>query len=179
MVTGTAGRPLAGPEPIVRTETAEDHAAIRHVNEAAFGTGEEADLVEALREEGVVLLSAVAIVDDEIVGHVLFSRMSIDTAAGSVDAVALAPVAVIPARQRQGIGGQLIRYGLDGLREAGERIVIVVGHAAYYPRFGFSSERGRPLGNPFPPDAFMALELVPGALDGVRGWVQYPRAFRL
>lgn len=163
----------------MRTETAGDHAGIRRVNEAAFGTSEEADLVEALRTEGVVLLSAIATVGDEIVGHVLFSRMSIDTGGGDVDSVALAPMAVVPAWQRQGIGGRLIRYGLDRLRQDGERIVIVVGHPTYYPRFGFSSERARALGSPFPPDAFMALELRPGALDGVRGWVQYPRAFRL
>jgi putative acetyltransferase len=65
------------------------------------------------------------------------------------------------------------------MREIGERIVIVVGHPTYYPRFGFSSARARALEHPFSPDAFMALELSPGALDGVRGRVQYPRAFGL
>jgi putative acetyltransferase len=170
---------MTGSRPSVRLEGAADYAAIRHVNEAAFGTAEEADLIEALREEGAVLLSVVAVVGDDVVGHVLFSRMSIDTSNGGVNAVALAPMAVVPAWQRQGIGSLLIRYGLERLRQAGERIVIVVGHPTYYPRFGFSSERGRPLLNPFPPDAFMALELVPGALDGVKGCVQYARAFRL
>jgi putative acetyltransferase len=165
--------------PILRSETPADYPAIRQVNEAAFGTSEEADLVDALRLEGVVLLSAVAEVNGRIVGHVLFSRMSIDAAGRVIPAVALAPMAVAPDHQRQGLGSRLIRHGLDVLRDLGERIVIVVGHPTYYPRFGFSSERARPLGNPFPPDAFMALELVPGALDGVRGWVQYARAFRL
>lgn len=152
---------------------------IRQVNEAAFGTAEEADLVEALRREGLVLLSVVAEFEQETVGHILFSRMSIETPTGSVAAVALAPMAVLPRYQRQGIGGALIRYGLDRLRGLGERIVIVVGHAAYYPRFGFSSEQARSLESPFPPDVFMALELSPGALEGVRGRVKYPDAFGL
>jgi putative acetyltransferase len=170
--------PLATPL-IVRDDTPDDYAAIGHVNEAAFGTAEEADLVEALREDGAVLLSAVAVLDDEIVGHVLFSRMSIETATGGLQAVALAPMAVVPAWQRQGIGSRLIRYGLERLRDTGERIVLVVGHPTYYPRFGFSGERGRALEHPFPPDVFMALELAPGALDGVKGRVQYARAFGL
>lgn len=164
---------------IIRAETATDDSMIRQVNEAAFGGAEEADLVEALRTEGVVLLSAVAESDSRIVGHILFSRMSIETPAGTIAAVALAPVAVLPGCQRQGIGGRLIRYGLDALRDAGERIVIVVGHAAYYPRFGFSTARARSLEHPFPPEVFMALELSPGALDRIQGRVRYPRAFGL
>jgi putative acetyltransferase len=163
----------------IRPETPDDRAAIRHVNQAAFGTTEEADLVDALRVDGSVLLSVVAEVDEQIVGHVLFSRMSVETSGGAVSAVALAPVAVLPSSQRQGLGARLIRFGLDRLREMGERIVIVVGHPTYYPRFGFSSERARSLEHPFPADAFMALELAPGALDGVRGRVRYPPPFAL
>jgi putative acetyltransferase len=164
---------------ILRLETAGDRSAIRQVNEAAFGTSEEADLIDALRADGVVLASAVAEIDDQIVAHVLFSRMTVETSAGAVSAAALAPMAVTPAYQRRGIGSRLIGYGLDRMREIGERIVLVVGHPAYYPRFGFSSEHARAIDHPFPPEVFMALELVPGALDGVRGRVQYPRAFGL
>jgi putative acetyltransferase len=164
---------------IIRAETAADHSMIRQVNEAAFGGAEEADLIEALRTEGVVLVSVVAESDRGVVGHILFSRMSIETPTGMVAAVALAPVAVLPPYQRQGIGGKLIRYGLDAMHGLGERIVIVVGHPGYYPRFGFSTERARFLENPFPPDVFMALELTPGALDGIHGRVRYPRAFGL
>jgi len=164
---------------IVRTESASDHSMIRQVNEAAFGSDDEPDLVEALRTEGVVLLSVVAESDGRIVGHILFSRMSIETPTGAVAVVALAPMAVLPQYQRQGIGGKLIRYSLDTLRGLGERAVIVVGHPSYYPRFGFSTERARFLESPFPPDAFMALELTPGALDGIHGRVRYPHAFGL
>jgi putative acetyltransferase len=164
---------------VIRAETATDFSMIRQVNEAAFGCADEANLVEALRTEGVVLLSVVAELDRRIVGHILFSRMSIETSTGVVAAVALAPMAVLPRYQRLGVGGRLIRYGLDTLCGLGERVVIVVGHPGYYPRFGFSTEQARSLENPFPSDVFMALELSPGALERIRGRVRYPHAFGL
>jgi putative acetyltransferase len=164
---------------IVRAESADDYGGIRQVNEAAFGTSEEADLIDALRTGGDVLVSLVAELERRIIGHILFSRMSIDTKTAAIPAVALGPIAVAPLYQRQGVGGRLIERGLRELRSVGERIVIVLGHPTYYPRFGFSSERARSLEHPFPPEAFMALELTPGAVDGVSGRVRYPPAFRL
>jgi len=166
-----------GEQVVVRAERPDDGTAIGVVNQAAFGGEDEARLVEALRTEDLALISLVAEVGDRIVGHVLFSRMAIETAAGTVPAVALAPVAVLPGYQRQGVGGRLIRRGLDLLHDRGERIVIVVGHAAYYPRFGFSADQARALESPFARDVFMALELSPGALEGVIGRVRYPAAF--
>jgi putative acetyltransferase len=163
----------------VRSEYPEDCAAIRHVNQEAFGHREEADLVAALRKEGVVLASFVAEMEKQIVGHILFSRMSIETSGGPTSAVALAPMAVLPEHQRRGIGGKLIRHGLDWLRGEGEQIVIVLGHPEYYPRFGFSTEMARSLTSPFPSEAYMALELSAGALDGVHGKVRYAEAFGL
>jgi len=160
-----------------KTGDADERSAIRSINEAAFGSQEEADLVDRLSTDGVVIVSLVAEVLEEIVGHILFSRMSIETAGGSVSAAALAPMAVLPEHQRRGIGGRLIRHGLNWLRGHGEQIVIVVGHPNYYPRFGFSSEKARSLESPFNQAAFMAMELSPGALDGVRGTVRYPAAF--
>lgn len=167
---------------IVRGENGENTAerpVIRSINEAAFGGPDEADLVDKLRTAGDVLISLVAELKKRIVGHVLFSRMWIETPSGLVSAVALAPMAVLPEHQHRGIGGRLIRYGLDLLRGRGEKIVIVVGHPDYYPRFGFSSEKARSLESPFPAEAFMAMELSPGALDGIRGRVIYPAAFGL
>jgi putative acetyltransferase len=163
----------------IRAETTTDHSMIRQVNEEAFGGAEEADLVESLRTDGDVLLSLVAELDGQIVGHILFSRMSIETAAGAIAAVALAPLAVSPRYQRQGIGGKLIRDGVAALRGLGERLVIVVGHPAYYPRFGFSTAQAGSLESPFPPDAFMALQLSHDAPDRIQGRVKYPRAFGL
>jgi putative acetyltransferase len=115
--------------------------------------------------------------DTRIVGHILFSRMWIKTASDSVPAVALAPLAVLPDYQRKGIGGQLVRHGLELLRGRGEKIVIVVGHPTYYPRFGFSTVKAHWLESPFPRDAFMAMELSTGTLHCLRGAVIYPAAF--
>jgi len=181
---------------LFRPEKPEDERAIHVVNQAAFGRPDEADLVDKLRSEGAVLVSLIAEegvdkaeVDEQdtrrekrVVGHILFSRMSIETGAtgsGPVAAVALAPMAVLPERQRRGIGGKLVQCGLDLLRQRGERIVIVLGHPDYYPSFGFSRDMARFLKSPFPPEAFMALELQTGALDGVRGRVRYADAFGL
>jgi len=164
---------------IIRAEKTEDYQAVRSVNKAAFGRQDEADLVEGLRADGAVLMSMVAESENEIVGHILFSRMSIETANRSVSAVALAPMAVLPEHQRKGIGEGMIRRGLGLLRDRGEQIVIVLGHPDYYPRFGFSCEKAQSLVSPFPHEAYMALELVSGALDGVHGRVRYPSAFGL
>jgi putative acetyltransferase len=105
--------------------------------------------------------------------------MWIKTPSDVVPTVALAPMAVLPQHQRRGIGGRLIRHGLDSLRAQGEKIVIVVGHPTYYPRFGFSSGKTRGLESGFPAEAFMAMELEPGALDGICGRVIYPAAFEI
>lgn len=161
------------------TEDAQERSVVRSINKAAFGRPDEADLIDSLRTEGAVLLSLVAEVERRIVGHILFSRMSIETSSGPVSAAALGPMAVLPDYQRRGIGERLIRHGLDLLRGRDERIVIVLGHPDYYPRFGFSSEKARSLESPFPPHAFMAMELSPGALDGIRGKVRYAAAFGL
>jgi putative acetyltransferase len=103
----------------------------------------------------------------------------VDRYCRSIAAVALAPVAVLPSHQRQGIGGRLIRAGLDRLRERSEDIVIVLGHPDYYGRFGFSAEKARGLESPFPKHAFMAAELRMNALTGICGKVRYPAAFGL
>jgi|SRR5579871_592482 len=157
--------------------TAAERSEIHAVIEAAFGGSDEADLVDQLRPSEYSILSLLAELDGRVIGHILFSRMWIDTSAGRVSAVALAPVAVRPDHQREGIGSLLIERGLDLMRARGEEIAIVVGHPEYYPRFGFSTEKARFLRSPFPGEAFMALELREGALQGIEGSVVYPPAF--
>jgi putative acetyltransferase len=164
---------------LIRIEQPGDREQLRMVNGAAFGRLDEADLIDRLREDGVILLSLVAEVNGQIIGHILFSRMTVETAQGPVAAVSLAPMAVLPDHQGRQIGSQLVRRGLAELRDQGEGIVLVLGHKEYYPRFGFSVEKARDLVSPFPPEAFMALELSDGVLAGIRGAVRYPAAFGL
>jgi putative acetyltransferase len=170
---------MDGGEVLIRREQSDDEGSVRFVNEAAFGRSDEADLVDRLRLEGAVLASFVAEQETGIIGHLLFSRTLIDAVNEPVRSVALAPLSVLPLNQRRGVGSQLIRFGLDWLSTRGERSVLVLGHPHYYPRFGFSTACARLLTTPFPVEAFMALELVPGALDGIRGAVRYPAAFGL
>ena len=167
----------------IRPETAEDYAAIHEVNLLAFGQEVEPQLVDNLRRspDFIPELSLVAVEAGRVVGHILFSPFVIETKDGAVPALTLAPLAVRPESQNQGIGSELARRGLEECRRLGHRIVVVVGHPNYYPRFGFSPARARGLEAPFPvPDeAFMVLELTPGALDGIAGMVRFPPAFGL
>ena len=121
----------------IRRETTEDIAAIRYVNEQAFGQNEEAELVEKLRNRAALSLSLIAVQKNEIVGHIAFSPVVIESERSSFEAITLAPIAVLPEYQRQGIGGQLARAGLEECRNLGHEIVVVLGHPTYYPRFGF------------------------------------------
>lgn len=164
---------------MIREETPEDRPAIREVNEMAFGTPEEAALVDRLRADGLVLVSLVACDGGAVVGHILFSELPIETAGRRVRGAALAPMAVRPDRQRQGLGSALVRRGLEACRALGVEAVVVLGHPAYYPRFGFSAETARHLEAPVSGPAFMALELTPGVLGGGAGRVGYPPAFGL
>ena len=136
-------------------------------------------LVDAtLGAGGHARLSLVAERAGRVVGHILFSDLPIVTATGTVSALALAPMAVLPEFQRQGIGSARVRHGLDECRRQGHRIVVVLGHPDFYPRFGFSAKLAERLTSPFHGgDAFMALELTPGALEGVTGRVQYAPPF--
>jgi putative acetyltransferase len=151
---------------VTRAELPSDVATIHRVNELAFGRADEAAIVDALRENGALALSFVAIVDDEIVGHIAFSPVEIARDGGTDIALGLAPMAVLPSHQRRGVGSRLVRDALDELRRAGHHAVVVLGHPEYYPRFGFerASRFGLSWEHPAPDDAFMALELSPGAL---------------
>jgi putative acetyltransferase len=162
---------------IIRAETPDDYVSIRDINRRAFGRDDEAILVDALREQGYSRVSLVAVEDGLAIGHILFSDLPIVTQERTVPDLALAPLAVIPSRQRRGIGSALVQAGLRICADQGHGIVIVLGHPDYYPRFGFSASRARSLNAPFSGAAFMALELVSGALGGIVGEVHYPPPF--
>lgn len=161
---------------LIRPERPSDSYAVRRVHDLAFGTPDEYQVVEALRTNGGMTLALVAEVDGEIVGQITFSPVTIDR---EYQAIGLGPVAVLPEHQRQGIGSRLIREGLDAVREAGHEAVFLVGHPEYYPRFGFvpASRFGVRWERPCPDDAFMALELKPGALQGKAGILRYRAEF--
>jgi putative acetyltransferase len=163
----------------IRAETPDDIAAIRKVNLVAFGRSGEADLVDRLREIDSTL-SFVAVKAGLVVGHLCFSWVAIEGhCAANQFALGLAPVAVLPEYQRQGIGTGLIQYGLAECTQLGYKAVVVLGSPAYYPRFGFSPAKAKGLSceYPVPDEAFMVLELEGNALDGCSGLVKYRSEF--
>lgn len=167
-----------GGETVVRPETAADRAAVRTVNEAAFGQATEAALVDALREQAQRVISLVAEIDGTVVGHILFSPVSL-AGRPDLEIAGLAPMAVLPAYQGRGAGTALVAVGLEKCREAGYGAVVVLGHAGYYPRFGFEPAIGRGIDCEYgvPADAFMYLELRAGYLEGASGTIRYHPAF--
>lgn len=165
---------------VIRPETPEDSAAIRNVNQEAFGSSVEADLVKKLRSGQKYTLSLVATDGEMIIGHILFSPVIIGSGSSGFEALGLGPMAVLPAYQRQGIGGQLVRTGLEECRGLGHEIIVVLGHPAYYPRFGFMPAKPRDIECEFevPDEAWMLLELREGALAGRKGAVKFQPEFQ-
>ena len=163
---------------LIRPELPTDREAISNVNQLAFGSDAEANLVDSLRDGGFVAVSLVAEIDGKVVGHILFSRVQISGQTGILESLSLAPMAVLPEFQRQRIGTKLLTVGLATCRAMGHKIVLVLGHPEFYPKFGFSAELARPLESPFGGgEAWMALELAPSALEGVIGSVKYSSPF--
>lgn len=160
--------------PAIRGEAPADTAAIRSVNMAAFGGAQEAALVDALRADGDLVLSLVAEADAMIVGHLAFSRMQVAQDGGDSPAVALAPLAVTPDQQRQGIGSALVKSALKLLSESGELLVFVLGEPGYYGRFGFRAAPAARFVSPYAGPYFQSLSLSERAPSS--GTVRYARA---
>ena len=165
----------------IRPEHSTDHAAIRRVIELAFGQSNEADLVEALREQAHPHISLIAETEGRVVGHIFFSPVSIEWPEGSFTALGLAPLAVLPDYQNKGIGSELVGAGLNECRRIGHEAIIVLGHARYYPRFGFVPASTKEIWSEYdvPDDVFMVAELTAGALRGRKGLVKYHPAFSM
>jgi putative acetyltransferase len=164
----------------VRFEELGDYWEIDLVNEQAFGRRNEAVLVGRLREEVPRLISLIATIEKQVVGHILFSPVTVEGETAVYHSIALGPMAVLPNFQKQGVGSALIQAGLMACRAAGETAVFVLGHPTYYPRFGFKPTNTVNVDCEFkvPPDVFMVHELVPNALDGWSGTVKYHPIFR-
>lgn len=161
----------------IREESPDDIAAVREVNRLAFGQSLEGQIVDALRANGGVLLSLVAVTDGRIVGHILYSPVVVGTFRGA----GLGPMAVLPVYQRQGIGSQLVTTGNRRIGEAGHPFVIVLGHPEFYPRFGFTpaSARGISCQWDVPDNVFMVLILDSRKTEGMTGLAQYRSEFSI
>ena len=168
----------------LRQENKDDYPAVFELNKAAFGQDNEARLVDLLRKSAAFIpeLSLVATIDGQVTGHILFSKIKIRESIGKeTESLALAPMAVTPQFQNQGIGAKLIRFGLKKATELGYESVIVLGHQYYYPKFGFFPANKWNINAPFdvPENVFMAIELVKDGLKNVTGTVQYAAEFEM
>ena len=162
-----------------RHEKSQDIADIRKVHESAFETRAEADLVDALRDKKAHVISMVAVRDKGIVGHILFSPVSLETDGSAVTLLGLAPMAVLSEYQRRGIGSKLVEKGLAQGRVKRYPAVVVLGHPGYYPRFGFVPSIKHNITSEYdvPPDVFMIKELQPGVLADLSRIAKYHEAF--
>lgn len=161
----------------IRPECPADSAAVRHVHEAAFPTRAEADLVDRLRAGGKAAVSLVADDEGKIVGHIIFSPVTLDPVANVVG-LGLAPVAVLPDHEKHGVGRRLIQNGLAECHAWGARFVVVLGDPAYYGRFGFESAERHGLRSEYGGgDAFMVFKLESGALPRPGTLVKYAPEF--
>ena len=162
---------------IIRPETPADYARVHEINALAYETDSEAVLVDGLRDAGAALISLVATVDGEVVGHILFTAVAIGDTPASIASLGLAPLAVHPDFQDQGLGGLLVAAGLKAAADAGCEVVVTLGHPDYYARFGFESavEEGISYIGPEYDPFFMYRELVPGAVEKYQGEVRYHR----
>lgn len=163
----------------IRKEQPEDLAAIHQVVEQAFEQANEANLVDRLRANGKATISLVATEDEAVVGHILFSPVTIESETKTHEAIGLAPLAVLPERQNHGIGSLLTKAGLEECRRLGYGAVVVLGHPNYYPRFGFvpASRYGIKSEYDVRDEVFMIQELQEGALTNCSGVVKYQPEF--
>lgn len=166
----------------IRQENKADYKKIYKLNLLAFEEKEEAVLVDLLRkkDEFIPQLSLVALFNNEIVGHILFTKIKIiDDNQNEYESLALAPMAVLPKYQKKGIGGKLINEGLKIASKLNFKSVIVLGHEHYYPKFGFVPTTKWNIKSPFevPTNVFMGIELVKNSLENVSGTVKYPKEF--
>lgn len=163
----------------IRSETPADYDRVRQINKAAFETCGEAKLVDALRVSVTSYISLVAERDGNVLGHILFTPVIVSSDENLWAAMGLAPMAVAPENQRQGIGSALVRAGLAECLRIDEPIVFVLGHPEYYPRFGFVPAPPMDLmcEYPVPDEVFMVAELERGVISGRTGLVRYAPAF--
>lgn len=165
----------------IRPELERDQANIRHIHQQAFGDDTEANLVDRLRRSEQSLISLVAEEQAQLIGHILFSPVTLAGPQPAPPMAGLAPMAVLPQWQRRGVGSLLVTIGLEYCTKAGYAAVVVLGHPDYYPRFGFVPASHFQIKSEYdvPDEVFMLKELQPGTLQGVTGTIHYHPAFQL
>jgi len=156
----------------IRDETEADYDAIDHVNDMAFKETAQSQIIRKLRKTGDALWSQVLLKNGDIIGHLMFYKVWLE---GELITAGLGPLSILPAHQRQGYGGKLIRRGLEKCDPAQHQIIFLLGHTEYYPRFGFSSKLGAQYKSPWPRPAFMGLKLNPNAPTS--GTLTFPKAY--
>lgn len=164
----------------IREERREDYQAIRDVNNQAFNQPQEGMIIEKIRESGVEILSLVAIIDNKIVGHIFFSPVRMEEQATLKDGMGLAPMAVLPDYQQQGIGSKLIKEGIQRLKLKSVPYIIVLGHKDYYPKFGFETASKYGLKcqwDGVPDEAFMVMILDDKMRPKIYGVAKYRDEF--
>src|SRR5678816_2073918 len=163
----------------IRDAAPQDFPAIHNLNVLAFGNTAEALLVDRLRAANKAVISRVAILDGRVVGHILFSPITVERAQARLRGLGLAPMSVLPEFQNRGIGSSLVRDGLEMCRQRGFELVVVLGHLRFYPRFGFTRAKDHGLDNEYDAlDNFMVIELKEGVLKAVTGLVKYAQEFQ-
>ncbi|MFN8671740.1 MAG: N-acetyltransferase [Candidatus Sericytochromatia bacterium] len=169
---------------LIRKENINDFIGISEVNTQAFKQENEAKLVNLLRSSinFIPELSLVAILNDKLIGHILFTKIKIiNEKKQGFESLALAPMSVLPEFQNKGIGSKLVKEGLNQSKNLGYKSVIVLGHSEYYPKFGFKKASNWNIKCPFnvPDSSYMAIELIDKGLDNISGIVEYSKEFSL
>lgn len=164
----------------IREERQEDYNAIKEVNDKAFNQPQEGMIIEKIRKSGTEILSLVAVIEDKIVGHILFSTVKIENYPDLKDGMGLAPMAILPEHQKQGIGSLLIKEGIERLKMKSVPYIVVLGHEHYYPKFGFETASKYSIKcqwDGVPDEAFMVMILDEKVMENVNGVAKYRDEF--
>ncbi len=160
----------------IRVENKDDLITIKEINNKAFGQPEEGNIIDKIRASGSQILSLVAEIDQKIVGHIFYSEAEIEHDNERIIGMGLAPMAVLPEYQKQGVGKKLINESISILKKKPIAFIIVLGHEDYYPKFGFDKASKYGIScqwDGVPDEAFMIMILDKEKMENVHGVARY------